>query len=136
MPFDDPMTNGRSSAELRAKLADPHVAPDVIERDVVHRCLRLLDAALPRGTEAIGERMVDLLGAEGMLLPAGYTTERPEHAFTWPHPQRAFLRTRENSMEGGTSEIMRSILADRVLGLPSELRPDKKDAWSQGRQLA
>ena len=72
---------------------------------------------------------VNLLGPEGMLYPSGYTMERPRHAMQFANPQQAFLRTRANSIEGGTTEIAKNILGERVLGLPGDVRNDKDVPW-------
>ena len=74
---------------------------------------------------------VSLLGAEGMLFPGGFEKIRPEHAMGNVTPQKAFLRSRANSIEGGTSEVMRNILGERVLGLPGDVRVDRDVAWSK-----
>ncbi|GAA4981547.1 acyl-CoA dehydrogenase [Yinghuangia aomiensis] len=40
-----------------------------------------------------------------------------------------YLRTRANSIEGGTNEVLRGIIADRVLDLPREPRTDTRIPW-------
>ncbi len=74
---------------------------------------------------------LDLLGPNGMLFPGGYPHERPTETQTmrWSDPHRMFLRLRANSIEGGTTEIMKNILAERVLELPAEPRVDKDRPW-------
>lgn len=74
---------------------------------------------------------MDLLGDEGMLHEPGYPMTRPDGPLS-PHDPLSshFLRSRANTIEGGTSEIMRNILGERVLGLPGEPRVDKDVPWS------
>jgi alkylation response protein AidB-like acyl-CoA dehydrogenase len=75
--------------------------------------------------------VMDLLGPEALLYPAGYAMDRPRHAMDLSNPQKAFLRVQANSIEGGTTNIMKNILGERVLGLPGEPRADKDLPWSQ-----
>ena len=72
----------------------------------------------------------ELMGPSGMLYDS--------YADSQPRPgdpestdfRRRFLRSRANSIEGGTSEIMKNILGERVLGLPGEPRTDRDLPWS------
>jgi alkylation response protein AidB-like acyl-CoA dehydrogenase len=75
-------------------------------------------------------KVMDLLGAEGMLY-GSYEMVRPETAMGADTLQKAFLRSRANSIEGGTTEVMKNILGERVLGLPGDVRVDREVPWSQ-----
>jgi len=92
---------------------------------------KLLSAEL---NQRVYEACVDLLGSDGLAYEPGYELRRPERGVPRAFLEdlkHTFLRSRANSIEGGTSEIMRNILAERVLGLPSDLRADKGRPWSE-----
>ncbi len=78
----------------------------------------------------VTEFTVGLLGSDGMLID-DYERKRPETAMGYTTPQKQFLRARANSIEGGTSEIMKNILGERSLGLPGDVRVDKDKAWTE-----
>jgi len=72
---------------------------------------------------------LELLGDEGLLYD-DWTKRRPETVdFAGRSAGYRYLRAKGNSIEGGTSEILRNIIAERVLGLPGEHRVDKDIPW-------
>ncbi|MCU1357493.1 MAG: putative acyl-CoA dehydrogenase [Acidimicrobiales bacterium] len=77
------------------------------------------------------EFCIDLLGPAG-LVDYDFEMRRSENLGLIGAPgtsRKMFLRARANSIEGGTSEIQRNIIGERVLGLPGEPRNDKDVAW-------
>jgi alkylation response protein AidB-like acyl-CoA dehydrogenase len=78
----------------------------------------------------IYEKVMDLMGADAMLY-GSYEMVRPETAMGFDTLQKSFLRSRANSIEGGTTEVMLNILGERVLGLPGDVRVDRDKPWSE-----
>ena len=92
---------------------------------------KLYEAEINKASYEFG---MELLGNDGLLFPRGYSLTQPElnfdnDTFGFTDTQSLFLRSRANSIEGGTSEIMRNIIAERVLGLPGEQKLDKDKPW-------
>jgi alkylation response protein AidB-like acyl-CoA dehydrogenase len=76
---------------------------------------------------------VNLLGMAGQI-DYDYTFRRPESIELDGSSNGigyAFLRVRANSIEGGTSEVLRNIMGEQMLGLPGEPRVDKAIPWSE-----
>ncbi|HLF41887.1 MAG TPA: acyl-CoA dehydrogenase family protein [Acidimicrobiia bacterium] len=62
----------------------------------------------------LGELEIEVLGADGMLVGAGYEPDEFQHMF---------LSSRAETIYAGSSEIQRNVIGERVLGLPREPAP-------------
>jgi alkylation response protein AidB-like acyl-CoA dehydrogenase len=67
---------------------------------------------------------LDLQGASGVLVDAAQTSAAARF-------QAMLLRSPATRIEGGTDEILRNIIAERVLGLPADLRADRGLPFNQ-----
>jgi alkylation response protein AidB-like acyl-CoA dehydrogenase len=72
---------------------------------------------------------LELLGEEGLRFSDWAMDSEDPADFYGRDAGYRYLRARGNSIEGGTSEILRNIVAERVLGLPAEPRVDKGLPW-------
>ncbi|MCU1397840.1 MAG: acyl-CoA dehydrogenase [Acidimicrobiales bacterium] len=77
----------------------------------------VLKLAYTRQLSAIGDLGLAIAGASGMLSDA----DDPD-VFAWT---QTFLGQWASRIGGGTDEVQRNIVAERVLGLPGDIRVDK-----------
>jgi alkylation response protein AidB-like acyl-CoA dehydrogenase len=99
-----------------------------------------LRAGAPPGPESsIGKvhgselnQRIQMLATE-MLGPAGtaWEGEAGSYSESMPAEVRGMLRSRANTIEGGTSEVNKNILAERVLGMPKEPDPWQGRPWKE-----
>ena len=133
-------SRGRSDDPvLRQRLAGAHTNVQLIRYGGLRTLAALVDSADPGPIASIskmlwsehhrdfGELALDVLGADALVTETG-EGYRPNR---W---QGDFFGSRSSTIWGGTAEIQRNIVGERVLGLPREPQPDKDVPFSQVRR--
>ncbi|MGN6250795.1 MAG: acyl-CoA dehydrogenase family protein [Marmoricola sp.] len=109
---------------LGQKLASGHPGPEGAA----------MKLSFARTNQQLSGLELEVLGEEGLRYTSepGWEMVRPDRVdFTGRDAVYRYLRAKGNSIEGGTSEILRNVVAERVLGLPGEHRVDKDRPWKE-----
>jgi alkylation response protein AidB-like acyl-CoA dehydrogenase len=117
-------------ARVRGRIADAYLDQFGVEL-IIRRALSAISKGSAPGPELA---LVKLVGAKAMLDLGGLALEvggadalgGPEDlGGDWRWPQPMWLSAPGARLAGGTDEILRNTIAERVLGLPSEIRQDR-----------
>ena len=111
---------------VRQKLAQSWIDTECLRLTGARGITRLLRGEMP-GPEASAGKMVWVethqklqelaMELEGPYAQLAKGSDWAVDGGAWQH---SFLRSRANSVEGGTTEIQKNIIAERVLGLPKD----------------
>ncbi len=119
--------NGGSAADdghYRQRLAQLYIEAETMRLNAYRGLTKTMQAGTPGPEGSLGKwQWADInqdLTELAMEIEGSYAPldRGGDHAVADGRWQHAFLRARANSIEGGTTEILKNIIAERVLGLP------------------
>ena len=119
--------NGGSAADdsyFRQRIAQLHIEVETMRLNAYRGLTKTMQSGIPGPEGSLGKwQWADInqdltelaLEIEGAYAPLARGSEHALAGGAW---QYGFLRSRANSIEGGTTDILKNIIAERVLGLP------------------
>jgi alkylation response protein AidB-like acyl-CoA dehydrogenase len=121
-----PLDGGTAAEDpyFRQRIAQLHIEAETMRLNAYRGLTKTMETGIPGPEGSLGkwqwadinQRIAELaLEIEGTY---GILTRGAEHAIAEGAWQYRFLRSRANSIEGGTTDILKNIIAERVLGLP------------------
>src|SRR3954465_10242916 len=120
-------SNGATAADdpyFRQRIAQLHIEVETMRLNAYRGLTKTMQSGIPGPEGSLGkwqwadinqdltELALEIEGAYSLLARGS------EHAVAGGAWQYGFLRSRANSIEGGTTDILKNIIAERVLGLP------------------
>jgi alkylation response protein AidB-like acyl-CoA dehydrogenase len=120
-------SNGATVADdsyFRQRIAQLHIEVETMRLNAYRGLTKTMQSGIPGPEGSLGkwqwadinqdltELALEIEGAYAVLARGS------EHAVAGGAWQYGFLRSRANSIEGGTTDILKNIIAERVLGLP------------------
>ncbi len=127
-----------SRADVRRRIADTYIADEGVKLTQMRALSALSKGQVPGPEQSISKVVVaktmqdmssfalDLAEGAGFAVEQGSDLEKLQQSYMWS----AGLR-----IAGGTDEILRNIIAERVLGLPGDLRGDKDTPFKDIKAL-
>ena len=120
-------SNGACAADdsyFRQRIAQLHIEVETMRLNAYRGLTKTMQSGIPGPEGSLGKwQWADInqdLTELALEIEGAYSTlaRGSEHAVAGGAWQYSFLRSRANSIEGGTTDILKNIIAERVLGLP------------------